>query len=99
MVTKQPNEEYPIVVGMHAQSGPTLCDSMHCNPSGSSVHGIFQARNTGVGCHCLLQGIVLIQGSNLHLLQWQVDSLPLSHLESPVLKLVKANYAGIYGIN
>ena len=26
-----------------AQSCPTLCDSMDCNLSGSSVHGIFQA--------------------------------------------------------
>ena len=29
---------------MHAQSCPTLCDSMDCSPPGSSVHGIFQAR-------------------------------------------------------
>ena len=26
------------------QSCPTLCDPMDCNLSGSSVHGIFQAR-------------------------------------------------------
>ena len=26
------------------QSCPTLCDPMDCNPPGSSVHGIFQAR-------------------------------------------------------
>ena len=26
------------------QSCPTLCDPMDCNPSGSSVHGILQAR-------------------------------------------------------
>ena len=25
-----------------------------CSPPGSSVHGIFQALSTGVGCHCLL---------------------------------------------
>ena len=31
--------------------------------------------NTGVGCHALLQGIFLVQGSNLHLLPaLQVDS-------------------------
>ena len=44
-------------------------------------------KNTGVGCHFLLQGIFLIQGLNpclLCLLHWQVDSLPLSHLESPL---------------
>ena len=29
-------------------------------------------KNTGVGCHALLQGIFLIQGSNLCLLHWQV---------------------------
>ena len=42
-------------------------------------------KNTGVGCHCLLQGIYLIQGSNLcllHLLHWQKGSLPLDHLGS-----------------
>ena len=26
------------------QSSPALCKSMDCNPSGSSVHGIFQTR-------------------------------------------------------
>ena len=42
-------------------------------------------QNTGVGCHFLLQGIFLTQGSNLHLLDfqhWQADSLPLSFLGS-----------------
>ena len=28
----------------HAQSCLTLCDPLDCSPSGSSVHGIFQAR-------------------------------------------------------
>ena len=40
-------------------------------------------KNTGVGCHFLLQGIFLTQGSNPGLLHWQADSLPLSHLQSP----------------
>ena len=26
------------------QSSPTLCDPMDCSPTGSSVHGILQAR-------------------------------------------------------
>ena len=39
-------------------------------------------KNTGVGCHFLLQGIVPTQGSNLHLLHWQADSLPLNPLEA-----------------
>ena len=33
-------------------------------------------------CHFLHQGISPTQGSNLSLLHWQADSLPLSHLES-----------------
>ena len=37
-------------------------------------------KNTGVGCHALLQRIVPTQGSNSHLLHWQGDSLPLSYL-------------------
>ena len=32
--------------------------------AGSSVHGIFQAKITGVGCHFLLKGIFLNQGTN-----------------------------------
>ena len=39
----------------------------------------FPGKNTGVGCHFLLQGIFLTQGSNqqlLHLLHWQAGSLP-----------------------
>ena len=43
----------------------------------------FPGKNTGVCCHFLLQGIFPNQGSNLHLLPWQVGSLPLSHQGSP----------------
>ena len=32
-------------------------DPMDCSPPGSSIHGIFPGKNTGVGCHFLLQGI------------------------------------------
>ena len=46
---------------------PTLCDPVDCSPPGSSVHGIDSpGKNTGVGCPALLQGIFLIQGSNLY---------------------------------
>ncbi|CAN0038322.1 unnamed protein product [Rangifer tarandus platyrhynchus] len=38
-----------------AQSCLTLCDPMDCSLPGSSIHGIFQARVTGVGCHWLLR--------------------------------------------
>ena len=44
----------------------------------------FPGRNTGVGCHFLLQGIFPTQGLNLHLLHWWVDSLPLAPSGKPL---------------
>ena len=64
---------------------------MNHSPPGSSVHEIFQARmlewkkkkkNAGVGCHFLLQGVLLTQGLNPRLLDWQADSQPQSHQQS-----------------
>ena len=43
----------------------------------------FPGKNTGLGCNVPLQEIFLTQGLNLHLLHWQVDSLPLSQRGSP----------------
>ena len=39
----------------------------------------FPDKNTGVGCHFLLQGILPTQGLNPCPLCWQADSYPLSH--------------------
>ena len=47
----------------------------------SSVHGDSLGKNTGMGCHALLQVIFPTQGSNpglLNLLDWQAGSLPLA---------------------
>ena len=44
----------------------------------------FPGKNTGVGCHFLLQRIFPSQRSNLSLLHQQKDSLPLSHMGSPI---------------
>ena len=80
-------------VRAHVQSCLTFCDPMDCRPPGSSVHEIFQARIL-VGCHFLLQGIFLTQGSNLcflPLLHWQADSLPLYHLRSPQKGILPIN--------
>ena len=46
-------------------------------------------KNTGVGSHALLPGNFPTQGSNsrlLRLLHWQMDSSPLHHLGSPLLR-------------
>ena len=47
-----------------AQSCPTLCNPMDCSPLGFSVHGDSPGKNTGVGCHALLQGIFKTQELN-----------------------------------
>ena len=67
-----------------AQSCPTLCD---CSPPGSSVHEIFPGKDTGVGCHFLLQGIFPTQESNLCLLHYrQILTNPRTKLRSPALQ-------------
>ena len=42
----------------------TLCGPVDCSPPGSFVHWDHPSKNTGVGCHALLQGIFPTQGSN-----------------------------------
>ena len=54
---------------MHFQLCPPLCQA--------PLSVGFPSKNTGVGCHFLLQGIFLTQGSNPSLLHWQMASLPL----------------------
>ena len=64
-------------VRLVAQSYLTLCDSMKCNPPGSCIHGVLQARlgkNTGVV-------IPFYSGSSQHRIKpgslaLQADSLP-----------------------
>ena len=67
-------------VGSVARSFPTLCDpwTIACQVL-CPWHSL--GKNTGVGCHALLQGIFLTQGLNSHLLyllHWRASSLPLT---------------------
>ena len=64
------------MLGLVAQLCPNLCDPMNCSPPGSSVHGDSPGKNTGAGCHALLQGIFPTQGSNLGLLHCRQIFLP-----------------------
>ena len=72
----------------------TLCDPMGC----IFCLRDFPGKNTGVGCHFLLQGISPIQGFNWHLLHWKVHSSPSEPTEKPnncpkpVLNFSEANY-------
>ena len=46
--------------------------------------GFFPSKNTRMDYHFLLQGIFLMQGLDPCLLHLQMNSLPLSHLGSPI---------------
>ena len=62
---------------------PILCNPMDHSSPGSSVHEDFPGKNTGVGCHALLQGIFPTQGSNPGLLHCRWILYPLSHHRHP----------------
>ena len=65
------------------QSYLTLCSSLDCSLPGSSVREDSPGKNTGVGCHDLLQGIFPTQGSNPGPLHWRRILYHLSHQASP----------------
>ena len=65
--------------GVLSHSVMSLCGPMECSSPGSSVHGIFQERNTGGGC-IPTPGDLPDPGTEpclLHCLHWQAVSLPL----------------------
>ena len=62
-----------------AQSCPTLCDPMDCSLPGLLHWWDFSGKNTGVGCHFLLQEIFLTQGLNPGLPQCRQTLYHLSH--------------------
>ena len=74
------------VLCLVAQSRLTLCDPMDYCLSGSSVHGNSPGKNTGVGCHALLQRIFPTQGSNPGLPHCKQILYHLSQLYSKLKK-------------
>ena len=72
---------------------------MDCRLPGSSVYGISQ-QDYGVDCNFLLQRNLPNPGTELASLYWQADSLPLSHLESPInsLLLKKYMFVSFFGV-
>ena len=62
--------------GVVAESCPTLATPMDGSLAGSSVHGDSLSKNTGVGCHALLQGNLLNPGMEPRSPALQADSLP-----------------------
>ena len=76
------------VLCLVTQLCPTLCDPINCSPPGSSVHGDCPGKNTGVGCHALLQGIFPTQRSNPCLPHCRQILYYLSHQGSPLALLL-----------
>ena len=64
-------------------SGIWLCDSMDCNPPGSFFPCDFPDKNTGAGCHFLLQRIFPTRGWNSCLLYCRQTLYLLSHQGNP----------------
>ena len=71
------------VLCLVTQSCPTFCNPMDCSPPGSSVHGDSPGKNTGVGCHFLVQGIFPTQGSKPGVPHCRRILYHLSHKGSP----------------
>ena len=84
-----------IMLSSPSVSRVQLCDPMDCRARhglwahglrslpGFSVHKDFPGKNTGVGCHFLLQGIFLTQGSNVGALHYRQILYRLSYQGSP----------------
>ena len=79
----------PIIYYNVPQLCPTLCDTCVFCPWN------FPGKNTGVGYHLFLQGILPTEGSNphlLHLLRWQAGSLPLAPPENLYVPIATRKY-------
>ena len=76
------------------QSCLTLWDPLDCSPLGTTLDCLWDSpgKNTGVGCHALLQGIFPTQRSNLCLLICRQILYHWCHLGSPLqlIKLIKS---------
>ena len=98
--------QYSCLENPHGQEGPGGLQSCFCCCLVTSVDSVlcyglkstrllcpwdFLGKNTGRGCHFILQGIFLTQGSNLHALHQQADSLPPRHLGRPQKILIYSN--------
>ena len=74
-----------VVLCLVSRSCLTLCDPMECSLPGSSVCGDSSGKNSGVGCHALLQGNFPTQESNTGLLHCRWILYQLSYQGRPAL--------------
>ena len=58
---------------------------MDCSPPGSCVHGDSPGKNSGVGCHALLQGISRSRDwTRVSCISCKADSLPAKSWGKPI---------------
>ena len=77
-----------ILCAKSLQSCLALCNPMDCSPPDTSVRGILQVRILEWVAIPFFRRVSLTQGSKphlLHLLHWQVDSLPLAPPEKSLV--------------
>ena len=69
---------------------PTIWDAMDCRPPGSSVPGDSPGKNTGVGCHALLQS-----GMSISYKFTVAISIPLPYCSqlSPLVQKLEAAFS------
>ena len=96
-ITLAPGSRGAAVLCLVTQSCQTLCNSMDCSPPGSSVRGDSAGKNTGVGCHVLLQGIFPTTGLNPGIPHCRQILYHLSHQSDPQI-LEWAAYSFCRGI-
>ena len=87
-------ESFPEKVSV-SQLCLTLCDPAGCSPPGSPRPWSFAGKNTGVGCHFLLQVIFPTQGSNPSLAHCRQMLHHLSYQGSPhyLMKIHQIKFA------
>ena len=72
---------------LHRQVVSNSCDCMDCRPTRLLSPWHFPGKNTGVGCHFLLQDIFLAQGLNLCFLHCRLSLSHRGHLNTSDLGL------------
>ena len=77
---------------MGGRAAVSLCDPMDCSLPGSSICWNSPGKNTGVGCHALLQRIFPTQGLNPH-----VHGAPALQIDYLLLLYQGRRYIGWYG--
>ena len=77
-----------------AQSHLTFCDPIAYSPPRLLCPWGSPGKNTGVGCHSLLQGILLTQGSNLGFLHCRQILYHLIYQGNPSLLLFPVKLVG-----